>query len=148
MEPHATDIISTRLVDASREEVFEAFADPEKLAKWWGPQGFTNTFAEFDFTPGGLWRFTMHAPDGSDYPNESEFLEIVPPEKIVFTHHQPVHVFRMTMIFTEEEGKTRIVWQMRFETPAEAEKFRKFIIAANEQNFDRLEEILQQPTLP
>lgn len=148
MEAHATDIISTRLVDSSREKVFGAFADPGKLAKWWGPQGFTNTFVEFDFTPGGMWRFTMHAPDGSDYPNESEFAEITPPEKIVFIHHQPIHVFRMTMIFTEEEGKTRIVWQMRFETAAEAEKFRKFIIAANEQNFDRLEQILQQPTLP
>lgn len=143
MEAHATDIISTRLVAASREEVFGAFADPGKLAKWWGPQGFTNTFEEFDFTPGGKWRFTMHAPDGSDYPNESEFVEIMPSEKIVFIHHQPVHVFRMTMIFTEEGEKTRIVWQMRFETPAEAEKFRKFIIAANEQNFDRLEAILQ-----
>lgn len=148
MDAHATDIISTRLVSASREEVFGAFADPGKLAKWWGPQGFTNTFAEFDFNPGGRWSFTMHAPDGSDYPNESEFVEITAPEKIVFIHHQPVHVFRMTMIFTEEGEKTRIVWQMRFETPAEAEKFRKFIIAANEQNFDRLEAVLQQPTLP
>ncbi|RYD17361.1 MAG: ATPase, partial [Verrucomicrobiaceae bacterium] len=75
-----------------------------------------------------------------------EFVEITPPEKIVFIHHEPVHVFRMTMIFTEEEGKTRIVWQMRFETPADAEKFRKFIIAANEQNFDRLEAVLQSTT--
>lgn len=148
MEAHATDIISTRLVDATPEQVFGAFSDPVKLAQWWGPEGFTNTFAEFDFQPGGMWRFTMHARDGADYPNESEFVEISKPDKIVFIHHQPVHVFRMTMIFTEEEGKTRIVWQMRFETPADAEKFRKFIEAANQQNFDRLEAVLQQPTLP
>jgi uncharacterized protein YndB with AHSA1/START domain len=146
MEAHATDIISTRLIDASREQVFAAFADPGLLARWWGPQGFTNTFAEFDFQPGGMWRFTMHAPDGADYPNESEFVEITEPEKIVFIHHQPVHVFRMTMIFTEEEGKTRVVWQMRFETPADAEKFRKFIESANQQNFDRLESVLQSTT--
>lgn len=134
-----TDIVSTRLIDASREQLFEAVRDPAQLALWWGPDGFTNTFDEFDFRPGGAWRFTMHAPDGADYPNESEFVEIDPFTRIVFDHLRPMHWFRMTMSFVPENGKTRLTWQMRFESRAESDKFREFIVIANEQNLDRLD---------
>jgi uncharacterized protein YndB with AHSA1/START domain len=133
------DIVTTRLIDASPEQLFEAVSDPAQLALWWGPQGFTNTFAEFDFRPGGAWNFTMHDPEGTDYPNESEFVEIEKPGRIVFDHLRPMHWFRMTMTFVPESGKTRLTWQMRFESRAESDKFREFIVIANEQNLDRLE---------
>lgn len=138
MKSEGLEIVSTRTFSASRETVFAAFADPARLAQWWGPKGFTNTFREFDFKPGGIWRFTMHGPDGAEYHNESEFLEVVKPERIVFQHMLPMHRFQMTMIFGGQNGKTELTWRMLFESAADCDRFKPFIIEANEQNFDRL----------
>jgi uncharacterized protein YndB with AHSA1/START domain len=137
--PEATyDIISTRVFAATREKLFEAFSDPRQLAQWWGPNGFTNTIEEFDFRPGGAWRLTMRAPNGAEYPNESEFVEVVRPERIVFDHLRPVHRFLMTMTYETEGDSTRLTWRMHPESD-EGEKMRGFLSAANEENFDRLE---------
>ena len=57
----AREIVTTRVVDAPRDRVFGAWANPDQLARWWGPEGFTNTFYEFDLRPGGAWRFVMRA---------------------------------------------------------------------------------------
>src|SRR4051812_20636889 len=80
------EISMTRIFDAPRELVFKAWSDPEHLAQWWGPKDFTNTFHEFDWQPGGVWRFTMHGPDGVDYKNRIIFVEIVKPERLVYSH--------------------------------------------------------------
>ena len=69
---------TSRAFAAAPEAVFAAFAAPERLATWWGPDGFRNTFETFEFKPGGQWRFIMHGPDGTDYPNESRFTQIEP----------------------------------------------------------------------
>ena len=137
--PADREIVSTRVFDAPRERVFRAFSDPRVLARWWGPDGFTSTFQEFDFRPGGAWRFVMHGPDGADYRNESAFIEVVSPERIVLEHLRPMHRFLMTMTFAEEAGKTRLTWRLEFESVAERERVRAFIPAANEQNLDRLQ---------
>lgn len=138
-----TEIVSTRLFAAPREKLFDAFSDPRLLAQWWGPKGFTNTFDTFDFRPGGDWMFTMHAPDGADYPNESRFVEIVRPERIIFEHLRPMHWYHMTMLLTEEKDGTRLTWRMRFETPEEVMKIGRFVTTANQENFDRLEDVLR-----
>ncbi len=132
------EIVSSRRLDFPRAHVFQAFSDPNRLKHWWGPEGFTNTIDQFDFRAGGAWRFTMHAPDGADFPNESEFVEIVPGERIVFVHERPVHRFRMTMTYADVERGTLLTWTMRFETPEDAALFRGCIENANQQNFDRL----------
>ena len=131
--------MSTRVFDAPRERVFRAFSDPRQLARWWGPKDFTNTFHEFDLRPGGAWRFVMHGPDGADYRNATDFIEVVRPERIVFLHLRPMHRFQMTMTFAEEAGQTRLTWRMLFESAAELDKVRQFVPVANEQNFDRLQ---------
>lgn len=77
------EIVSARVFHAPRAAVFGAFADPDRLARWWGPKGFANTFQVFDFRPGGTWRFVMHAPDGTDYPLTKEFVEVADGERIV-----------------------------------------------------------------
>lgn len=136
--PVEGEILTTRLFDASREEVFGAFSDPACLARWWGPNGFTNTFREFDLRPGGEWRFSMYGPDGAEYPNVSKFLEVDAPGRIVFEHQEPGHWYRMTMLIEEEAGQTRLTWRMLFE-PEEAARIGQFVAAANEENFDRLE---------
>ena len=133
------EIVSRRVFDAPRELVFRAFSDPSVLARWWGPAGFANTFQEFDLRPGGAWRLVMRGPDGAEYQLEKHFVEVTAPERIVFDHVQPMHHFRMTMTFAEDSGKTRLTWQMAFDSAEEAETVREFIAAANEQNFDRLE---------
>ena len=133
------EIVSTRVFDAPRELVFKAFSDRDHLVHWWGPKGFTNTFHEFDMRPGGVWRFVMHGPDGVDYKNESVFVEIVRPERIVFHHLKPVHEFQMTVTFVEQDDKTMLTWRMLFKSAAECDKVKVFAVEANEQNFDRLE---------
>jgi len=132
------EIVSERVLDASAEQVFEAYRDPTRLARWWGPAGFSSTFKEFDFRPGGAWKFTMHGPDGTDYYNESEFVEIEPGKRIVLEHLRPMHRFLMTMTLAEEAGKTRLAWRLRFESVEECERIKQFVVPANEQNLDRL----------
>jgi len=132
------EIVTTRVFDAPRELVFKAWTDPDHLAKWWGPKGFTNTFQEFDMRPGGVWRFIMHGPDGVDYKNKSVFVEVVKPERIVLQHVSGPR-FQVTAAFAEEAGKTRLTFQMLFETAAECAKVKVYAVEANEQNFDRLE---------
>ena len=77
-EPHNSErtIVNARVTAFSKRAVFEAFANPAQLKEWWGPNGFTNTFHEFQFVPGGDWRFTMHAPDGAKYENFCRFVAI------------------------------------------------------------------------
>jgi uncharacterized protein YndB with AHSA1/START domain len=117
-------IIGDRLLDAPRELVFLAFTDPEHLAQWWGPNGFTTTTHSFDFQPGGVWRFVMHGPDGRDYQNRITYEEIVPPERIVYRHDggedvEPVQ-FSQTLTFQDlGGGRTRLTWHGRFPTAEE-----------------------------
>ncbi len=136
------EIISQRIFDASRQVLFDAFANPDHLKIWWGPKGFTNSFDQFDFHPGGAWRFTMHGPDGAEYRNESQFAEIVPSQRIVLRHLGPMHRFNMTMTFEPIAGKTALTWRMLFEPHAGNAALKGFITEANEQNFDRLTEFL------
>jgi uncharacterized protein YndB with AHSA1/START domain len=131
-------IVNSRVFPASPEALFAAFSDPFRLAHWWGPRGFTNTFHAFDFRPGGTWRFTMHAPDGAAYQLEKRFDEITPAKRIVLRHIQQGHGFTLAMSFAPKEAATEVTWVMRFDDPAEAEKLRAFLWQANEQNFDRL----------
>jgi uncharacterized protein YndB with AHSA1/START domain len=132
------EIISARTFDAPRERVFEAFSDPSRLARWWGPHGFTSTVHELDLRRGGAWRFTMHGPDGADYPSDSVFVEVVKPERIVFRHLSADHPYEMTISLDEQGGGTRVTWRMRHATASECARVRPFVAEGNEQNFDRL----------
>jgi uncharacterized protein YndB with AHSA1/START domain len=145
--PATTDrqIVSTRVFDAPLAQLFKAFSEPDHLAHWWGPKGFTSTFHEFDMRPGGAWRFVMHGPDGTDYPNESIFVEVVKPERIVFDHILGHH-FQMTVTLAEQGGKTRVTWHMLFDSAAECDEVKALVADANEQNFDRLEAQLARMT--
>jgi uncharacterized protein YndB with AHSA1/START domain len=132
------EIVSSRTFAAPRERVFAAFVDPSRLARWWGPDGFTNTIHAFDPRPGGIWRSTMHAPDGAEYPNESVFVEVVRPERIVFRHLSAEHPYEMTITLDEQGDRTAMTWRMRHETAEACARVRPFVVAGNEQNFDRL----------
>jgi uncharacterized protein YndB with AHSA1/START domain len=135
-------IVTSRVLAAARARVWSAFSDPAALAGWWGPAGFTNTFREFDFRPGGVWRFTMHGPDGAAYAMDHRFMEIVSPERIVVRHLQPGHDFTLTVTLDDRAGATAITWRLLFDDPAEADRVRPFVVPANEQNLARLEDHL------
>jgi len=132
------DITLTRIFDTPRETVFAAFSDPARLARWWGPAGFTNEFHQFDFRPGGAWKFTMRGPDGAAYEMSQQFTEIVRPERIVVRHFQQTHDFTLTMTFAARGDRTELTWRMRFDDPAEGKRLRPFLLRANGENFDRL----------
>ncbi|HQR04561.1 MAG: SRPBCC family protein [Proteobacteria bacterium] len=133
--------ITSRRIAAPRARVFRAFTDPARLALWWGPRGFSNTFHEFDLRPGGYWRFIMHGPDGTDYPNESVFVEVTAPERVVLRHLNGHH-FVLTICFTECEGGTEVGWCQAFDTPEHWRRIADFVAHANEENLDRLAEVV------
>ena len=96
------------------------------------------TFHTFELWPGGRWRFVMHGPDGTDYPNESVFREVLAPERVVFEHLSEGHHFFMTITFTVEANKTLVGWRQVFDTATHKERIAKFVSGANEQNLSRL----------
>jgi len=127
----------SRELSALPGAVFAAIEDPVRFARWWGPDGFTNTFHTFDFRQGGAWLFTMHGPDGTDYPNQSEFLEIVPVVLVRIKHINLPH-FELSISLESSAKGTLVSWVGVFEDDAFAENARQFLETANEQNLDRL----------
>jgi uncharacterized protein YndB with AHSA1/START domain len=84
--PSERELVFTRVFDAPRALVWKAWTDPQHVARWWGPNGFTTTTEVMDVRPGGEWKHTMHGPDGKDYPNKKVYLEAVKPERLVYLH--------------------------------------------------------------
>lgn len=138
-------IVSSRTLNAPVDFVYGAFSHPRLLERWWGPEGFRNTITEFEFRVGGSCKITMHAPDGTDFDNESVFLEIEEAKKIVIEHFLPVHHFVMTMDFSADGERTHVTWTMNFDSKEDADRYRDFIVEANQQNFDRLQAVLATP---
>lgn len=127
---------TSRDIPAPVDRVFAAFADPQRLARWWGPAGFTNTFSLCEFHSGGRWVYVMHGPDGHDYANESVFDE-VSPGKIVIRHlSNPQYV--LTILLATTSGGARVAWAQAFETERIETRLASIIVPANEQNLDRL----------
>lgn len=142
------EIVSSRVFQATRDQIWDTFSNPKRLARWWGPKGFTNQFSEFDFRAGGMWRFVMIGPDGATYDNAKEFVEVVKPEKIAFIHQGPMHRFTMSITLRDCGGRTEMTWRMVFEDREANLKLKDFIEQANEENFDRLEEELKRCAPP
>ena len=139
-------LVTSRVLPFSPQAVFAAMADPQRLARWWGPAGFHSTFEAFDFRPGGEWRFTMHGPDGTAYPNHNVFEGIEPGRRVVVRHPSPTHAFRLTIGLQPEGEGTRVVWHQAFDDPEECERMAPVCIPANEQNLDRLHAELASAT--
>ena len=136
------EIIITRIVNAPRTLVWKVWTEPDHLIKWWGPDGFTNTFYEFNFRVGGVWRFMMHGPDGTDYPNRIKFDEIVKHERIAYTHDEDKEDVKTQQCFhtiasfedvkeanhggLDRRGKTKVTLHMILRTKEECEAVKKF----------------------
>jgi uncharacterized protein YndB with AHSA1/START domain len=127
-----------RHFSASAQTIFEAIQDPVRLAKWWGPAGFSNQIDLFDFRTGGQWHFKMIAPDGSIYPNESVFTQIEPNRRVVIRHINHPH-FELAINLAPAPSGTLLLWDQTFDDAAVATAMQPIVESANEQNLDRLE---------
>ncbi|MGC4003288.1 MAG: SRPBCC domain-containing protein [Pirellulales bacterium] len=140
--PSDAALSTERVIAASPAAIFAAFARPETLAAWWGPDGFTNTFDLFEFRNDGRWVYTMHGPNGANYQNESVFRVIEPDRRIVIDHVVAPR-FTLTITLTPQAERTHLSWVQEFENAETAAKIRAFIGDANEQNLNRLEAVLK-----
>jgi uncharacterized protein YndB with AHSA1/START domain len=142
----SNEIKIIRIYDAPVKIVWEAWVDPKKAALWWGPRGFTITTHSKELKVGGIWHYTMHGPDGVDYPNKTKYLEIEKYSRLVYDHggsDDKPPMFRVTVNFSESKGKTTMDMTMTLPTPEAAETTRKFIKqAGGNATWDRLAEFL------
>ena len=148
--PSDREVRFSRLLDAPRELVWQAWTDPARIAAWWGPSGFRTTTQSFDLRVGGEWRHVMHGPDGTDYPNRTVFREIVPPSLLVYENGwdlpgAPLD-FKSVVTFKAEGAKTRLTLHMAF---YDAEAFKVAVerygaIEGGMQHMARLAEYLAQ----
>ena len=138
----------TRIYDAPVEAVWDAWTDPEKAAKWWGPRGFTLTNHSKDLRVGGHWHYTMHGPDGTDYPNKTKYFEVEEYRKLVYDHganDEQGPLFRVTVTFEDLGDQTRMEMTMAFPSPEIAAQSKVFIkqVGGN-ATWDRLAEYLTE----
>jgi len=140
----------SRTFDAPLRAVWDAWADPARQAHWWGPRGFSITTHHKDFRPGGTWIYTMHGPDGKDYPNIAQYLEVRECARLVYDHgatKDTPPTFRVAVNFRESGGKTIMDLTMSLPTPEAAERTRRFIkTAGGDATWDRLAEYLLKET--
>ena len=115
------EVVVTRVIDAPRELVFEAFTEVRHLSQWWGPEGFSTTTRAFEFRVGGVWDFVMHGPDGTDYQEWISWTEISPPERIALLHGESSDdpsAFESVLTFAPEGAATRLEMRTVFPTKA------------------------------
>jgi len=153
--PSDTEIVMTRTFDAPRDLVFEAHTSCEHLTKWWGPRNYEVTECDVDFRTGGSWRI-VHRSQDTEVTFYGEYLEIVVPERIVWTFNfddtktgpefeSPVAEYPSeSYTFEEHDGKTTITSRAAFPS----KELRDLVIesgmedGANE-TYDRLDEYLE-----
>ena len=145
---NSSDIRLTRVYDAPARAVWDAWTIPEQVEKWWGPRGFTLTTHKKDLREGGSWRYTMHGPDGVDYPNVTKYFVVEPYQKLVYDHggtDDTPPLFRVTVTFTEANGKTTMEMISTLPSPEAAREMARFIESAGgNATWDRLAEHLEQ----
>jgi uncharacterized protein YndB with AHSA1/START domain len=117
------ELVITRVFDAPRSLVFKAWTEPDRAARWWGPQGFTTLHCTMDVRIGGAFRVCMRSPDGTEYWKQGVYREVSEPERLVFTfawedaEGKPGHETVVTVTFAEHGAKTRLtLHQAVFET--------------------------------
>ena len=123
-------------IPGTPEQVFAAIRQPDRLARWWGPDGFTNTFSVFEFKAGGRWSLVMHGPTGASFPNECVFAEIEPFRRVVVEHNS-APAYRLVISLEPTVGATRVTWAQTFADAKVAERLEPVVVPANAQNLNR-----------
>ncbi len=145
----AREIRITRVYDAPVALVWDAWTDPAQVAQWWGPRGFSITTKARELRPGGTWEYTMHGPDGKDWPNFTRYHEVVPQSRLVYDHGassaDAEPLFRVTALFRDKGDKTELEITMKLATAEAAAQTRAFVkqVGGN-ATWDRLGEHLEK----
>ncbi len=144
------ELVMSRLFDAPRELVFKAYTEAERLKQWWGPRPFPTTYCTVDLRVGGIWHYCMTGPNGEQSWGRSEYREIVPPEKLVYTDafsdaegniNSPETI--ITVYFEDQGGKTLIRSIAVFASAEERQNVLNMgMIAGMDETLDRLDEYL------
>jgi uncharacterized protein YndB with AHSA1/START domain len=146
--PGAREIVLTRVFDAPRHLVFEAFSKPELLKRWFGPRGWSLVVCEVDFRVGGGFRFVLRGPNGKEMGMRGVYREIVPPERSVHMESfddYPGEQSEVTAVFVEAEGKTMFTATVRYSS----REVRDAVLKSGMEHgaaetYDRLEELLAE----
>jgi uncharacterized protein YndB with AHSA1/START domain len=133
-------IISSRLLNAPRDVVWKVLTQPEHIQHFWGPYGFSNTISQMDVKVGGQWLFTMHGPDGKDWPNRIIYNTVNAPSLLKWDHDDGAgnHGFKNEIELFDEVGKTRIEMRLTVATIAERDEKGKYAAEGGRQNLERL----------
>lgn len=134
-------VVSGRILEAAATDVFDAFSNPDKIVRCWGPTGFTLRTESIELEEGGHWRFVFTGPDGIEYNNHLIFIKIEKP-KLFVIDHMSAPKFIGTITFDDLGNKTRITMYQIFENNEVFARFRDIAIAGNEGNFDRLSDLV------
>ncbi len=142
----------TRLISAPPALVFDTWIDTEHKTHWWGPHGFRTTTHFADVRPGGSWRFTMHGPDGTDFPNRIDYISMERPHRLTYLHGDDSGddsaSFNVVVTFEEQGGKTLVTLNTIFASVEVREQMLKFgAVEGGKQTLGRLEEFLQGRTV-
>jgi len=145
--PTKPEIVVTRLFDAPRSLVYRAFTDPERISLWWGPRGFRTTTSSMDLRPGGIWRFVMHGPDGTDYPNVVQYRDVVEGERLAYDHgaQDPTGPgsFKAEILFADVDDKTEVTLRLICDSTEQHEMMVKYgAVEGGHGTLERLSEEL------
>jgi len=132
VEERERGLVITRILDAPRDVVFRAWTEPDRVARWWGPQGFVTTYCDMDIRPGGAFRVCMRSPEGAEHWKQGIYREIVVPERLEFTfawedaEGKPGHQTLVTVTLADRGGRTELtLHQAVFETVAARDDHRR-----------------------
>lgn len=144
------ELIFSRVFDASADTVYRAWTDPERLVKWWGPREFSLTIKRMDVKVGGVWEYTLHGPDGTDYPNRAVFEFVDPPRRLVFRneggHISDKHLTcRMAVTFETLGEGTLVTLGMQFVSATTLSRaIERGVKEGGQESFERLAELLAE----
>lgn len=137
----------TRDFNAPRRLVFEAHSTPDHMQRWWGPRDTTMVSCEMDFRVGGRYRYVLRKANGREYAFRGEFLEIVPPDRLVQTFEfegMPGEVSVETLTFEEHDGRTTLRSTNRSSSiEARDAMLQSGMEKGAAETYDRLEELLR-----
>ncbi len=139
--PSDREMVFTRVVAAPRDLVWAAWTDPEQVIIWWGPKGFTNTTHQMEVKPGGTWRYTMHGPDGVDWPNLITYHVVKAPARLEYDHGDDAKPkwFHVVVDFVAEGARTKIVTHMSFDRAEDCENAKKYGVEGHSTSMDKLD---------
>jgi uncharacterized protein YndB with AHSA1/START domain len=147
-EPGKPITILTRVFDAPRSLVYDAYTNPKHIEKWWGRRNMKTVVEKMDVRPGGAWRYVQYAPDGKEFAFRGEYREIVPQERIVSTfEYEPMagHIIFNTALFEDFEGKTKVTVTSLYQSMEDREGMLRagMEVGANE-SWDMLDDLVSQ----